>query len=157
MAGLTAEQAANVRVIVAVGQERGVPVRGLLVALMTAAQESGLQNLDYGDRDSLGLFQQRPSMGWGTAAQVRDPAYASAAFYGGSASPTTNSTARVAPQAGLARGHAALRAAAPGGTPAARLHPLALVAHTHACLACRVLVRLSTRVRPRPSTRPPAD
>ena len=57
---------------------------------MTAAQESTLRNLDYGDRDSLGLFQQRPSMGWGTPAQVRDPAYAAAAFYGGPASPTRN-------------------------------------------------------------------
>jgi cell wall-associated NlpC family hydrolase len=89
-AELSAEQASNARVIVAVGQERRVPTRGLLVALMTAAQESGLRNLDYGDRDSLGLFQQRPSMGWGTPAQVRDPAYAAAAFYGGPASPTGN-------------------------------------------------------------------
>ena len=64
--------------------------RGLLIALMTAAQESTLRNLEYGDRDSLGLFQQRPSMGWGTPAQVRDPAYAAAAFYGGPASPTSN-------------------------------------------------------------------
>ncbi len=87
---LNPEQAANARVIVAMGQERGVPERGLLIALMTAAQESTLRNLDYGDRDSLGLFQQRPSMGWGTPAQVRDPAYAAAAFYGGSASPTAN-------------------------------------------------------------------
>jgi len=90
VADLTAEQAANARVIVAVGQERGVSERGLLIALMTAAQESGLRNLDYGDRDSLGLFQQRPSMGWGTPVQVRDPAYAAAAFYGGPASPTGN-------------------------------------------------------------------
>ena len=43
---------------------------------MTAMQESGLRNLDYGDRGSLGLFQQRPSMGWGTPDQVREPAYA---------------------------------------------------------------------------------
>ncbi len=90
VAALSAEQASNARVIVAVGQERRVPARGLLVALMTAAQESGLRNLDYGDRDSLGLFQQRPSMGWGTPAQVRDPAYAATAFYGGPHSPTGN-------------------------------------------------------------------
>ena len=87
---LSAEQASNARTIVAVGQERGVPPRGLLVALMTAAQESNLRNLDYGDRDSLGLFQQRPSMGWGTATEVREPAYAAAAFYGGPRSPTGN-------------------------------------------------------------------
>jgi len=87
---LDAEQAASARVIVAVGQQRGVPTRGLLVALMTAMQESGLRNLDYGDRDSLGLFQQRPSMGWGTPDQVREPTYAAAAFFGGPSSPTDN-------------------------------------------------------------------
>ena len=84
------EQAASARVIVAVGQQRDVPARGLLIALMTAMQESGLRNLDYGDRDSLGLFQQRPSMGWGTPEQVREPAYAAAAFFGGPSSPTGN-------------------------------------------------------------------
>lgn len=87
---LNEEQASNARTIVAVGQQRGVPTRGLLIALMTATQESTLRNLDYGDRDSLGLFQQRPSMGWGTPTQVRDPAYAAAAFYGGPHSPTRN-------------------------------------------------------------------
>ena len=87
---LDAEQAASARVIVAVGQQRGVPARGLLIALMTAMQESGLRNLDYGDRDSLGLFQQRPSMGWGTPEQVREPAYAATAFFGGPSSPTDN-------------------------------------------------------------------
>jgi len=71
---LDGEQAAAARVIVAIGQQRGVPMQGLVVALMTARQESGLRNLDYGDRDSLGIFQQRPSMGWGSAEQVRDPA-----------------------------------------------------------------------------------
>ena len=84
------EQAESARVIVAVGQQRGIPARGLLIALMTAMQESGLRNLDYGDRDSLGLFQQRPSMGWGTPDQVREPTYAAAAFFGGPSSPTGN-------------------------------------------------------------------
>jgi hypothetical protein len=51
------------------------------IALATAFQESKLRNLDHGDRDSLGIFQQRPSQGWGTKAQVRDPYYASNAFY----------------------------------------------------------------------------
>lgn len=87
---LDGEQAANARVIVSVGQQRGVPARGLVVALMTAMQESTMRNLPYGDRDSLGLFQQRPSTGWGTPAQVTDPAYAATAFYGGPGSPTAN-------------------------------------------------------------------
>lgn len=58
-----------------------VPARGQIVALATALQESGLRNLDYGDRDSLGLFQQRPSQGWGTATEIRDPVHASTKFY----------------------------------------------------------------------------
>ena len=53
----------------------------MTVALAAALQESNLLNLPYGDRDSLGLFQQRPSQGWGTAAQILDPAYAASAFY----------------------------------------------------------------------------
>ena len=80
-AGVTGEQLANAAVIVATGRELGVPERGLWVALGTALQESGLRNLDYGDRDSLGLFQQRPSQGWGSPAQVRDPRYAATQFY----------------------------------------------------------------------------
>src|SRR5690606_33373886 len=59
----------------------GIPDRGIVIALATAMQESELRNLAYGDRDSLGLFQQRPSQGWGTEEQVQDPRYASAAFY----------------------------------------------------------------------------
>ena len=53
-----------------------------VVAVATAMQESELNNLNYGDRDSLGLFQQRPSCGWGTAAQIMNPAYAADAFLG---------------------------------------------------------------------------
>jgi hypothetical protein len=90
VAELDDEQAGNAHTIVAVGRELGVPERGLLVALMTAAQESGLRNLDYGDRDSLGLFQQRPSSGWGSPAQVRDPVRAARAFFGGPTSPVRN-------------------------------------------------------------------
>ena len=52
-----------------------------MIALATAQQESRLRNLDYGDRDSLGLFQQRPSAGWGTDAQVQDPVYAAGKFF----------------------------------------------------------------------------
>ena len=66
IAGLDAEQPRNARIIVQVGRELGVPDRGIAIALGTAMQESWLRNLDWGDRDSLGLFQQRPSTGWGT-------------------------------------------------------------------------------------------
>lgn len=83
VAGLDAEQTRNAATIIEVGRRLQVPERGLVVALATALQESGLRNLDHGDRDSLGLFQQRPSTGWGTAAQLQDPAAAAAAFFGG--------------------------------------------------------------------------
>lgn len=75
------EQIPHARTIVATGITLGVPERGRVVALATALQESRLRNLAYGDRDSLGLFQQRPSMGWGTPAQIRDPVHASTRFY----------------------------------------------------------------------------
>ncbi|MFD7782240.1 C40 family peptidase [Streptomyces nojiriensis] len=77
------EQIPNAQAIQATGVALKVPARGQIVALATALQESGLRNLTYGDRDSLGLFQQRPSQGWGTPEQVRDPVYASTKFYQG--------------------------------------------------------------------------
>ncbi|HYX95986.1 MAG TPA: hypothetical protein VE823_13035 [Geodermatophilus sp.] len=80
---LTGEQVGNARTIAQVGYERGLPERAVVIALATAMQESRLRNLDYGDRDSLGLFQQRPSQGWGTPAQVQDPVYAAGKFYDG--------------------------------------------------------------------------
>lgn len=78
---VTPVQAANAATIAAVGTSRGLPERAVTIAIATAMQESSLRNLDYGDRDSLGLFQQRPSMGWGSEEQVRDPVYAAGAFY----------------------------------------------------------------------------
>ncbi|WP_434740754.1 M23 family metallopeptidase [Micromonospora sp. SH-82] len=75
------EQVGNAAIIVAVGRDLDVPPRGWVVAVATAMVESSLRNLDGGDRDSLGLFQQRPSQGWGTPTQILDPAYASTAFY----------------------------------------------------------------------------
>ena len=78
---LSDDELANARTIAQVGVDRGLPQRAVVIALATALQESHLRNLDYGDRDSLGLFQQRPSQGWGTPAQVQDPVYAAGAFY----------------------------------------------------------------------------
>ncbi|MFJ7956544.1 hypothetical protein ACIQ62_09660 [Streptomyces sp. NPDC096319] len=79
----TPEQASNAATISAVGTTRGLPERAVTIALATALQESALRNIEHGDRDSLGLFQQRPSMGWGTPAQIMDPVYASGKFYEG--------------------------------------------------------------------------
>ncbi len=76
------EQRANARVIIEVGQEMRMSDRDIVIALMTAMQESGLRNLKYGSSDSVGLFQQRPSQGWGTVQQVTNPLYASRKFFG---------------------------------------------------------------------------
>ncbi len=79
--GLSADQMRNAATIIAVGQQMNVPPRGWVIAVATALQESDLINTPGGDQDSVGLFQQRPSQGWGTPAQLMDPAYASRKFY----------------------------------------------------------------------------
>ena len=78
---LTPEQAVNATLIASVAARRGLPPRAVSIALATAYQESGIRNLDYGHADSLGLFQQRPSQGWGTAKQVMDPYYSAGKFF----------------------------------------------------------------------------
>jgi cell wall-associated NlpC family hydrolase len=77
----TREQVDNAATILDVGQHLGVPARGQVIALAAAMQESSLRSLPGGDRDSLGLFQQRPSAGWGTPDQIRDPVYSATRFY----------------------------------------------------------------------------
>jgi LysM repeat protein len=89
---LTDEMTVNARIIIQVGREMRIPNYGIVIALATAAQESRLRNLDHGDRDSVGLFQQRPSSGWGSPQQIREPRYAARAFFGGPASPTPGNT-----------------------------------------------------------------
>ncbi|MGY3203902.1 heavy metal transporter [Streptomyces sp. TE5632] len=79
----TPEQAVNAATITAVGTARELPERAVTIALATALQESALRNIDYGDRDSLGLFQQRPSQGWGTPEEIMDPVYSAEKFYEG--------------------------------------------------------------------------
>jgi hypothetical protein len=78
---LDAHQMHNGRTIVAVAKLLALPPRAAVIALATAYQESWIRNLAWGDRDSLGLFQQRPSYGWGSPRQILTPAYAAAAFY----------------------------------------------------------------------------
>ena len=83
-AELATDQAANAALITAVAVRRGLPPRAASIALATAMQESKLRNIEHGDHagpDSRGLFQQRPSQGWGTAEQVMDPYYSTGAFY----------------------------------------------------------------------------
>lgn len=78
---LDTAQVRNARIIVATGERMRVSRRGLVIAVATAMQESTLRNLSWGDRDSVGLFQQRPSSGWGTVAELTDPPTASRKFY----------------------------------------------------------------------------
>ena len=75
------DQTANAALITALSVKRKMPPRAATIALTTAFQESKIRNLRYGDRDSLGLFQQRPSQGWGTEQQILDPVYATNKFY----------------------------------------------------------------------------
>lgn len=81
IAELSPEQAENAALIAAISVRRGLPPRAASIALAAALQESKLLNLEHGDRDSLGLFQQRPSQGWGTRQQILNPVYATNAFY----------------------------------------------------------------------------
>jgi hypothetical protein len=79
-ADLTPEQRQNANVIVSTARSLNAPPRAWVIALATAMQESNLRNIPFGDRDSEGLFQQRPSQGWGTPAEVSDPVHATTAF-----------------------------------------------------------------------------
>ena len=78
---LDSVQMANAATITAVGVRKEMPERAVVIALAAALQESKLENLDDGDRDSVGLFQQRPSQGWGTPEKIKDPRYAADRFY----------------------------------------------------------------------------
>ena len=78
---LTMEQSENVALMAAISVQRGMPARAATIAIATSTQESKLYNVEHGDRDSLGLFQQRPSQGWGSAEQILNPYYSINTFY----------------------------------------------------------------------------
>jgi hypothetical protein len=78
---LDLDQAHYASIVVGVSVRRGLAPRAGSIAMATVYQETGIQNLDHGDRDSVGLFQQRPSQGWGTEKQLMDPYYATTKFY----------------------------------------------------------------------------
>ncbi|WP_037307052.1 C40 family peptidase [Amycolatopsis orientalis] len=80
-AGYGSEEIGHAATIVAVGKQMNVPEKGWVIAITTAITESRLRNLTYGDRDSVGLFQQRPSQGWGSVDQIMNPNYSSEQFY----------------------------------------------------------------------------
>ncbi|MER7797685.1 LysM peptidoglycan-binding domain-containing protein [Microbacterium sp. NPDC096154] len=89
---LDAQQTENARLIIQVGREIGASDRAIAIALATAMVESGIRNLNYGDRDSLGMFQQRPSAGWGTPEQIRDRVRSTRVFFGGAQNPNRGKT-----------------------------------------------------------------
>ncbi|WP_241981706.1 LysM peptidoglycan-binding domain-containing protein [Cryobacterium sp. TMT1-19] len=89
---LSEDMRRHAEIIIASGRRAGAGDSAIVIALAAAAQESGLRNVQYGDRDSLGLFQQRPSFGWGTPEQVLDPERASLAFFGGPVNPNPGIT-----------------------------------------------------------------
>ncbi len=89
---LNDERRANAQIIISVGRELGVSDYGIIIALATAMQESSLRNINWGDRDSVGLYQQRPSSGWGSVEQIMDPAYATRLFFGGPHNPNRGKT-----------------------------------------------------------------
>jgi len=92
---LTGEMRDNALVVLEVGREAGVPDDGIVIALTAAMQDSSLHNLAFGEADAVGLFQQRPSRGWGDEVALLEPRHAAVAFYGGSGSGI------VAPASGL--------------------------------------------------------
>src|SRR5215475_2389659 len=78
---LSPGQAGIAAIIAGVAHQQSMPVRAVAIAYATALQESKLSNPDYGDLDSVGVFQQRPSEGWGSARQLEDPVYATDRFF----------------------------------------------------------------------------
>jgi hypothetical protein len=146
------QQAANATTITAVGKRLGMPDHAVTIALATALQESKLHNLPFGDRDSLGLFQQRPSQGWGTRAQLMNPRYAAAAFF--------NALARVPgwqTRSVTSAAQAVQRSDAPQAyafwEPLARTLAIATTGEAPAALACQFSLTRSNKV---PSSPVPA-
>ena len=89
---LGAEEEGNARVIISVGRSLGVSDYGIVIALATAMQESSMRNINYGHLDSVGLFQQRPSSGWGSVDQLTNATHAAKLFYGGPSNPNKGIT-----------------------------------------------------------------
>jgi hypothetical protein len=138
------EQTANAATIAAVATAKGLPDHAVTVALATALQESKLHNVGYGDRDSLGLFQQRPSQGWGAPSEIMQPRYAAAVFYdklvqvpGWSALPVSEAAQYVQ--------HSAAGSAYAAWEPEARAIARALTGEVPAGVACGFPGRPSTR------------
>jgi len=130
-------QAGYAALITAVAVRRGLPARASTIAIATAVQESGLRNLDFGDRDSLGLFQQRPSQGWGTPEQLVDPVYASNAFYDALVAIEGYESLEITVASDLVQ-RSAFPDAVADHEPEGRAYASALTGNSPAALACRL-------------------
>jgi hypothetical protein len=151
---LSPEQMGHAATIAGIAGRRGLPARAATIGIATAMQESKLVNVDYGDRDSLGLFQQRPSQGWGTPAQVQDPVYATNAFYdvlvkveGYRSLPITTAAQKVQ-RSGFPHAYAQHE-------PEARVLASALAGYSPAALTCRLVAGAVGRGTGRPAGRGP--
>lgn len=135
---LALDQSQNAALISALAVKRGMPARAASIALATALQESKLRNIDYGDLDSVGLFQQRPSQDWGTVAQIMDPVYSTNAFYDvlakvpGYADMSINDAAQIVQRSGYPHAYAQHE-------PLSRAFASALTGQTPAALSCTLL------------------
>jgi len=136
-ATLDPEQAQNAALITAISVHRGLPAHAATIALATAMQESKLYNLTSGDRDSIGLFQQRPSQGWGTAKQIADPVYSTNAFYDALERLGTWDSITVT-EAAQAVQHSAYPDAYAQHEPDARALASALTGYSPHAFACRI-------------------
>jgi hypothetical protein len=145
------EQAANATTITAVGKQLGMPDHAVTIAIATALQESQLRNLRYGDRDSVGLFQQRPSQGWGTKVQLLDPRFAATAFFKALAR-VSNWQGRPVTSAAQAVQHSGAPEAYATWVPLARALAVAMTGEVPAGLTCRY--RVSRSASPAPTLRP---
>ncbi len=134
---LSPEQMANAATIAGIAVKRHLPARAATIALATARQESKLINVGYGDRDSLGLFQQRPSQGWGTAAQVSDPVHATNAFYDALVKVHGFQSMQITQVAQKVQ-HSAYPQAYADHEPEGRVLASALTGHSTAALTCRL-------------------
>jgi hypothetical protein len=133
---LDLEQATNATTIAAVGKRMGLPDHAVTIALAAALQESKMYNLPGGDLDSVGLFQQRPSQGWGTPSQIMNPIYAASTFYNHLAKVPGWQTMAVT-EAAQSVQHSAAPDAYAGWEPEARMLAQVLTGETPAGLACR--------------------
>ncbi len=134
---LDVDQTQNAALVSAIAEKRGLPARAVTIALATALQESKLRNITHGDRDSIGLFQQRPSQGWGSEEQILDPTYATNRFFDALVKIRGYETMDIAAAAQRVQRSAYPRAYAKHES-LARVFASALTGHSPAGLVCRL-------------------